>query len=66
MKKDMVKHLFELYSKLDPGFQAIFEVEYPKLTEQQQLLFLSLLADDLDDTVEMLQNLREKSQLETV
>ncbi len=63
MKKDMVKYLFELYERFEPGFQEIFAIEYPKLSGEQQLAFLSLLNKDMDKVLEMLHKLEEQQAL---
>ncbi len=58
MQKDMVKYLFDLFERLDPDFQKTFEVEYRKLTDQEQLRFLRLLTEDLDKVTVMLKNMK--------
>lgn len=61
MKKDMVKTLFELYEKFDPKFHEIFALEYPKLTDEEQLQFLKMLSVDMDNVVDMLRNIKKET-----
>ncbi len=63
MKKNMVKHLFDLYLRFDPNFQAIMEVEYPKLSEAEQLQLLKLLSEDFHGVVKGLRNMETEGVL---
>lgn len=51
MKSDAFARLWLLYKNFDPRFEAAFKVEFPRLSESEQLRFVDMMTAEVNRVI---------------